>query len=353
MHTELLGVNESRWQEHLQTLRHDVYHVPEYISFATRHETPGEPVAIVATEGDRAMLVPLIVRPIDVEGLRLPGARDAITPHGYSGPIGGQGDLDFLARATAAIRDQLAAQNIVSVFIRMHPLLSPAPPRPLIGTIVDHGESVSIDLSISDDAHWHQTRENHRRGINKAQRAGYRARVDASLERLNDFVRIYQESMERIGAAAYWRLGQAYFTDLFESLGPRLHLLVVEWDGDLAAGCLMTETCGIVEYHLAGTATAHVSASPTKLLIHFARSWAKERGDSVLHLAGSSRPRDSLSYFKVGFSPLRHAVSSWRMVTDPPSYDALTGEWSRLAGVPSDGPDGFFPAYRKALPQTG
>jgi len=58
---------------------------------------------------------------------------------------------------------------------------------------------------------------------------------------------------------------------------------------ELAAGALLTEVDGIVEYHLAGTADDYVAASSSKLIVDFARWWAQDRGDRVLHLAGSLR----------------------------------------------------------------
>jgi hypothetical protein len=122
---------------------------------------------------------------------------------------------------------------------------------------------------------------------------------------------------------------------------------VVELGDELAAAALITEIDGIDGYHLAGTADAHVRASPSKLLITYVRDWAKDRGDRSFHLAGSLRRGDSLSHFKAGFSPLRHSVRSWRLICDPEAYRRLVRAWEARAGVPADAPDAFFPAYRK------
>jgi hypothetical protein len=153
--------------------------------------------------------------------------------------------------------------------------------------------------------------------------------------------------MERLGADPFWHLTREYFMALRESIGPYLHLCVVEVDGDLAAAGLLTEAGGVVEYHLAGTATQYIETSPSKLIVDFARTWARERGNHVMHLAGSLGKGDSLHHFKVGFSPLRHPVSSWRAIIDVEEYGHLVERWEMLNGLAADTPDGYFPAYRK------
>jgi hypothetical protein len=347
--TAWLAPGDARWPALLRAMPHDVYHLPEYAAFGARHQATGEPRAFVAEADGARLLVPLIIRrlPPDVSG---EGLFDATSPRGYPGPIAAvASDVDagaFVRRAIGAFVDALNRRGIVTAFVRLHPLLGP-PSEALVpaGAVVEHGESVSIDLALSTEELWAQTRHNHRRDINAARRSGYACRIDDAWGRLDAFADVYRQSMERLGADAFWHLPPAYFRQLHEALGPRLHLCVVERDGELAAGALLTETAGIVEYHLAGTADEHVAASPSKLIVDFARRWAKERGNACLHLAGSLRPGDSLNHFKLGFSPRRHPVRSWRVVADEAAYAQLVGESS--VGPDADGADAFFPLYRR------
>jgi len=121
----------------------------------------------------------------------------------------------------------------------------------------------------------------------------------------------------------------------------------VDIGGEVASGGLFVETGDIVQYHLSGTNEAFLRERPTKLMLHFVRGWAKERGARVLHLGGGvGAARDSLFAFKAGFSSVRHAFHTLRMVVDERAYrqlaDASRGE---TATDPSD-LQGFFPAYR-------
>jgi len=341
----------------LSGARHDLYHLPGFIDLATRWHEAGTPTAFVATEGDHLFLVPLISRPIPESLADGEDLLDAAGPRGYPGPIVGPAptgvhDGAFVRRAMEAFVEMLREERIVTAFVRCHPLLSPhLDILRSVGDVVVHGESVSIDLARPEAETWSAIRENHRRAITRANRDGYRMRIDESWSRLEEFVATYRAAMDRLGAAEHWKLPRDYFFDLQAAVGPRIHLCVVEKEGELAAAALLSEVDGIVEYHLSGTALGHVAASPTKLLIEQASRWARDRGNRVFHLAGSLRNDDALIHFKRGFSPLRHPVASWRVVADPSAHARLVERWRRSTEVPGtpgeDGNADFFPAYRR------
>lgn len=353
MRAELLEPSSQRWTDLLSGMPHDFYHLPSYVEFATRHQQKGQPMAFAAEEGGHRFLAPLIVRsiPPNLAGGDQP-LFDASGPRGYPGPLvalAPERDAgDFVDRAIEAFVGTLRERSIVAAFLRMHPLLMP-PMSSLMraGQVVEHGESTSIDLSLSQEELWRQTNHGHRSGINKSIRLGHVARIDESWDRFDAFVGIYQQSMTRIEAQPHWRLSPEYFRDLRDSIGHHLNLGVVEVDGDIAAAALITETDGLAEFHLSGTADAYVRTSPSKLLINFVASWAKARGNRTLHLTGSLSPGDPLSQFKAGFSPLRHPACTWRLVADPVVYGELVERWEARFQAPADPPEGYFPAFRK------
>jgi hypothetical protein len=345
--------NSPEWPRLLSRVPHDVYHLPAYVALASRHHDLGRPALFVAEEDDGCFLIPLIVRELPPD-LRGSGSAqyDAVAPRGYPGPLllppASDRSSAFLQRAIAALSEDLASRGIVTVFSRLHPLF-PLPEAVMerFGALVDHGDSWYVDLSLTTEEMHTQTEHGHRQAISKAARRGYVARIDAEWERFDAFVEAFRQSMERVGAVPFWRLTREYFEDLRNSLQGNVHLCVVESADQLAAASLITETNGIVEYHLAGTADAHLSASPSKLLIDFVRRWAKSRGNRVLHLAGSLSRGDSLSQFKAGFTPLHHPVQSWRLITDRSAYQQLVDRWSAASADVADPITGYFPAYRR------
>ena len=340
MRVELLGRDAPEWASFLRDAEHDFYHLPAYVELCAVVEG-GEARALLVVDAGRTMLLPLIVRPIPG------GGYDATSPYGYPGPlVTGTQDPLFLRDALIAAKPALGFLGIVSVFVRLHPLLNPSPPDG-IGTIVEHGDTVVIDLSLSSEELWGQTRHNHRRDINQALRRGYVARIDEAWTHYETFKRLYRATMSRRSASSYYFFDDAYFDSLRSVLGESLSLCVVEFGGAVAAAGLFVETCGIVEYHLSGSDETFAHLGPTKLMIHFVRAWAKNRGNSRLQLGGGvGGAQDSLLQFKLGFSPLRRAFRTLRFVI-------LEREYARLVAARNASLDpavlaGFFPLYREA-----
>jgi hypothetical protein len=93
--------------------------------------------------------------------------------------------------------------------------------------------------------------------------------------------------------------------------------------------------------------------SPSHLLIHSVATWADSRGDRVVHLGGGvgGSDDDSLFAFKAGFSRLRHAYMTLRLVVDAARYDELTHERAERTGRSAEElmRSRFFPAYRSGL----
>ena len=350
----LIASDDPAWDRTLARIRHDFYHLPDYVALSARRQEPGTPVAFIAEEGERAFLLPLILREIPPAIAGGEGWGDATSGRHYPGPIAGPDEGastgEFVAGALDELVATLRAEGVVSAFVRLHPLLSPPfDALQRIGDVVEHGDAVSIDLDKSVEQLWSETRQTHRHEINKGYRNGYRVRIDPTWERFDDFLVLHRQTMDRLEAAPHWRLGIDDFLDLRATLGDRLHLCVVERDDELAAAILLVEEDGIIDYHVSATAPAHIAASPTKLSIDFARRWAKERGARVLHLGGSLARDDSLIQWKLGFSRDLWPVASWRVVVRPDAYDELVRRRDALAGTSGKPDSGFFPRYREPI----
>ena len=355
MRTWFVEAGSAAWTEALSDLRHDVYHLPEYQLFAARWHYSGQPLLFVAQDAENRFVLPLIVRELPAKIDPSGELRDAISSRFFPGPLvkaGAVHDLEeFARRAIDALILGLASRGIVSAFVRVHPLLlPPLPALETYGSVMIIGDAVPIDLTLTDTEFWQQTRHNHRRDINKARRLGFEVRQDETWNSLEAFTEIYCETMTHVNAADIWRLPPIYFRDLRDALGEHVHLLVAELDGELAAGAILTEADGIVEYHLAATADRYRHLHPSKLLINEATRWAWARGNRVLNLAGSVRRGDSLNHFKLGFSPIQRPMYAWRLVADPHIYAALVEIWESLCGAASDPDDPMFPAYRRPMP---
>jgi len=209
------------------------------------------------------------------------------------------------------------------------------------GVLVHHGQTVAMDLSLSDEQRRPETRRTHRKHINQALRAGVRVVMD-DWSRLDTWVRTYHDNMRRVGASAYYFFPVEYFQSLHDGLDERMHLALAECDGEVLGGTVFFEHDGIVQAHLQSVRdgwTFHAD----KLLYDSVRRWAAARGNWWYHIGGGiGGDENSLFFYKAGFSPVRHEFHTWRVVIDGDAYAELLGPHIHTG----DSMTGYFPPYR-------
>jgi hypothetical protein len=336
----IVGMDDPAWEDALARVPHDVYHLPGYARVEAE-VNDATPVAFVHVGERSTFLLPLLLRPV-------PGSAgvDAISPYGYPGPASDarlDDDGEWRA-AVQSLQDCLRSRGVVACFVRLHPLL---PGRldalARAGTVVQHGHTVSVDLTVPEDVLWARTRSNHRRNIEQARRSGLEVVFD-DWSRLPEFVEAYHETMRRVGATESYFFPPAYFDCLRGQVPGSVHLAVVDDGGTLAGGGIFFEQDGIVQYHLGATRSHYLPRQPTKLLFDEVRRWASARGDRAFHLGGGVGGRvNPLFHFKAGFSDDRPPFFTWRLVPDPEGYAAALEAAGRE--LPADD-SGWFPAYR-------
>jgi len=337
-------------------MAHDFYHLPGYVELCAAGEG-GKPLAFVAEEGSHRFFVPFILRPIDCVPVNSGELYDAISPYGYPSPLLNDGmpndeASDFLEAALARFVGTLSEQSVVSLFLRLHPILPlPSGPFQRHGTLVHHGETVFVDLTRPEEDLWRETHRKCRKGIQVAQQSGCVAEIDHDWNCFDEYFEIYTQTMNRVGATGEYFFPKEYFYDLKRTLNGGLHLCLVRINDVAACAGVFTEVCGIVQSHLGGARSEYNSYEPSRLMFDYVRRWATERGNRVFHLGGGvGGTRDSLFWFKSGFSKARADFYTWRVAVDAEQYHALVREREPAATVQLDNLEGYFPAYRKSVP---
>ncbi|MEB3357726.1 MAG: GNAT family N-acetyltransferase [Synechococcales bacterium] len=354
MDSQLLNPTNPRWLEALSHLRHDFYHLPAYVALEAAQQG-AMPEAILLQQGDRTFFLPYLLRSCsDLFGDEVVAdCFDAVSPYGYPGILlshAAREDSSFIQEALTCLMQTFASRGICSVFLRLHPILN----QGLVDQVASescrlHSETIAVDLTLSEAEIWHQTRPEHRNKINKGKRAGLGAAVVPIQSHLQDFARIYRETMDRVGASSFYYFTDEYFTHLAHALKDTLVLCVVKQGDAIACAGLFTECCGIVQYHLGGTTAQYLKRSPNVLMFDYIRYWAKARGNTVLHLGGGvGGKQDSLHHFKAGFSKQRYHFPVMRLVTDPDLYHTLVQMRAKVThqSVHQLLQTQFFPAYR-------
>jgi hypothetical protein len=265
---------------------------------------------------------------------------DVVSPYGYGGPLGIGEDAPF-----ADFRDAYAAwcarRGVLTSFVVFHPLFgNDARAEELGFRRVPLGGTVAWSLDAPDlRAGMHR---HHRRMVRRAEAAGLVATVAAAPGELDEFVALYLDAMERLGASAFYRFTPSYWTALRRDV-PLVRVDVRDAAGSLVAGVLGMGRPPWLHYHLGASTEAGRGSGASHLALCALAEWGRERGFAVLHLGGGVGGRaDSLLEYKLRFAPAGLVPSATgRAVHDPAAYARLTGsdtvDWT-----------GFFPAYRAA-----
>jgi ribosomal protein S18 acetylase RimI-like enzyme len=364
--SQLLGAGNPAWDDWLTDVPRDIYHTEGYHSYS-RGSGEGEPFLLVVGDRRRGLAWPYLLRQVsEVEHLAGSRATDVTSVYGYSGPLAwgcSPGD-PFLAEAWSEVVGTWRSQGVVSAFTRFHPLLGnerlmsglpapcdePAAPGP-VSTI---GRTVSIDLTIGEEAARAEYSESLRRQLRNYRAAGLTTTLDENWADIATFARLYHETMARNGATDYYFFDTSDFLRLRELVGGCVYLFVTRLGDTVGAAGLFTEYQGIVQEHLVAADQAMAHISPYKVLIDDVRAWARQRGNSVLHLGGGRGAReDSLFDFKSRFSHRRHPFYTGRWVLDPKTC----GELVAASGLGTDGEStlesDYFPPYRAPVVESG
>ncbi|MDQ6859630.1 MAG: GNAT family N-acetyltransferase [Verrucomicrobiota bacterium] len=346
----ILGTRDAvAWLAVLQRAQqHDFHHLPQYHAVA-EEQGEGEAQLFVFEEGEHIVALPLLLRAINPEDQA--GWFDATSVYGYGGPIASQADVpgDVVARFQAALSDELDRRRVVSVFSRLHPLIEQQGLLAGLGECPDNGGTISIDLTLPEEAQRAKYNKSCRRALRQLREAGFVGFHDEEKRYLSEFTEVYLETMRRAGAQSSYYFDEAYFNALTHALGSASHLFVALKDGRVAAATLCTVSSGIVQDHLGGTRDAFLEFSPDRLVVDTERAWATTIGARVFHLGGGvGAQQDSVFRYKAGFSDCRHTFRTWRWIIRPDVYGELcTRAAQRNAenGVRAIS-DRYFPAYR-------
>lgn len=342
--TVLTLEQSERWDALVRTFAdYDVYYLSGYVCAFALHGD-GEPL-LFFYEGDGVRGVNVVMRRDIADDPRFAGKLasvtlfDLATPYGYGGWLI---EGDGVAPLFASYESWCAENRIVSEFVRFHPVLGNHVFAQSAYEIVPLGETVAMDLS-SPEVIWANLDPKNRNMIRKAQKNGLRVRCGRSPALYEAFRSVYNATMDRDNAAAYYYFAPAFYESVRDDLPDNAQVFYTETsDGALAAASILLAANGRMSYHLSGSAAEYRSLAPTNLLLYEAALWGCENGCKTLHLGGGvGSGEDRLFAFKKAFyRGEKRRFHIGRKIFLPKRYDelcALRGE------IPESG---FFPRYR-------
>lgn len=305
----------------------DIYYLYEYTESMARH---GDGVQFLFYYySDKArMCYPVHMKDIadfPAFGSELPNGKyyDLSTPYGYGGPLV-EGDFDDSEQESFdnCYKEFCHEHNIITQFVRYHPLLQNQFTISHISEIAEIKKTIGIDTSDRDQIFNNMDSKN-RNMIRKAEKAGVQIYHDNG-EHLEDFIRIYELTMDRLDAKRYYYFEHEYYEYLISQMGQYTKFFYAVLDHRIISASIFFYNDHFMHYHLSGTLFDYRAYAPTNLLLYQAALWANDHGISQLHLGGGTGIVDSLFNFKKQFNKKGH-LPFWigRTIIDRDSYDFL------------------------------
>lgn len=321
---------------------------PEYARLFAR---PCDRTVAAAAHGEGGVvLFPLILRPLAAEPWAGPDERrwDATSPYGYGGPFAwgaGTRDADGFWRAFSGwCRDE----RIVSTFARLS--LFPQELAPIPGPVEEIAPNVVIDLDggLAGLRRGYESKVG--RWVSTAERAGLVVEVDEEGRRLDAFLRVYKDTMDRCHADPWYYFPRAFFEAIVGGLRGHFAIFSTLSAGEVVSSDLVLLSAERVYYFLGGTLEAAFPLGPNYLLKHSIAVWALEHGKRTCVLGGGYQPHDGLLRYKRAFA--RGGVVPFRVARllhdEGACRDLVTlraANTAKVAAAWTPRP-GWFPPYR-------
>jgi hypothetical protein len=325
----------------------EVFAHPAYVElFSGDHDVPA---AAIGHVNGVTMLYPFIVQPLRLQTFweqSCGNCVDLASPYGYGGPYWwGEGDRQSAAHIFWRQFDAWAADaSVVSEFVRLD--LHPGRLVPYPGTTEVRLMNVVRSLDLSPHELWMDMAHKVRKNVKRARSSGLEVVRDESGTRLEDFARIYWDTMSRRRASPRYQFPLEWFQQLIDGLtGQFVFFHVLMGDTVLSSELVLVSTDAVYSY-LGGTDLAASEVRANDLLKYEVMLWAQEDGKREFVLGGGHRPQDGILRYKQSFAP-RGLVpfSIGTRVLDANRYAALCRRASRDRGVDVANSD-HFPAYR-------
>lgn len=307
-----------------------------YVAAAAGLEKGGTPELAIWNGKDALIAHPYIRRSI-------PGAQgfdDLRSAYEFGGfwccPRSPDGVAAAWPAFSQAFADYCRDQGIVSEFVRFHPFIDRAPQLDATYVLSKHADNVVVPLDRPYEEIFAAYHPSKRKQVRQGRR--HQLRMSSS-DRFDEFVRIYHDNLDRLGASEFYYFPLSFFAAVHEFLDLRL---VHDRDGTVCAAHCYLRDGEIVHAFLCHARHDKLALRPNDFAYDGMIGELCGGGARRFHFGGGA---PSLAAYKRQFSPLSVSYHTGTRVFLPDVYDRLTAYREAETGKRGN-PSGFFPAYR-------
>ncbi|MGP4865186.1 GNAT family N-acetyltransferase [Psychrobacter sp. T6-5] len=328
------------WNKLVDDFEHDFYHTWEFHNLSYINNE-GTPVLFLFKYEDKVLLFPLLER--DIIGTE---KKDLVSVYGYPGPLFSTDNVEDQNILLNKAFEEISSLGYVSLFSRLHPIIN----SQAIENSTKLGEIVYFDLNESLEDIYASMRKVHRRDVRKLKKSDFilKRHYKAISENISEFKKIYDLTMDKLGASSYYYFDENFYEKLFSSDNFKAMLYTVYFEDQAVASAVMMHTSVFGEYHLSGTLPEFYRDHPMKLILACAMEDMHSAGLKYFILGGGvGSKKDSLFDFKYGFARNTKSFSIVKRIFDSETYDVLTRRNFESLNIDYEKSQiNYFPLYR-------
>lgn len=321
----------------------DIYFLENYIRLY--EDKAQHAVCYVYKEDNHTLLFPFLQRPFIWKGEQY---YDFETAYGYGGPISNTDDSSFTKRAMLQFVKYCRDNNYVAGFVRFHPLLNNQEMCRDDFQIITDRHTIAINLDGSEEDIWkNEIHTKNRNVIKKGEKLGLRFCADYDYQYLNDFIRLYNGTMDKLNASDFYYFDHDYYKQLIKNI-PNSFLGVVKLNDIVISAAIFFNSAPYGHYHLSGSDKSMLSFSPNNFMLWEAAKELRNHGCKRLHLGGgtTSSNEDSLFCFKSRFSKETFTFNLGKIIFNEPVYKELCDDWDSRNPDKKEQYKSFFLKYK-------
>lgn len=295
--------NSNKWDKIVKSFKdYDVYYLSGYCK-AFKYHGDGEPL-LFYYEDEKCRAINVVMKrdiALDshfigiIEGNKY---FDFATPYGYGGWLI---EGERVGNLFKEYEKWCFENNIVSEFVRYHPVLNNSVFSEGIYDVVPLGETIAIDTS-DKELIWTNFNKKNRNVIRKAINNGIEIRHGFSEELFDVFINLYNATMDKDNANKYYYFGKEFYKSIRNDLKDNATIFYAILNEVVVAASIIIFANGRLNYHLSGSMKDYQHLAPSNYLLYKASEWGNEIGCKTFHLGGGvGSSEDSLFKFKRAF----------------------------------------------------
>ena len=242
-----------------------------------------------------------IKREVELEGEKY---CEIVTPYGYGGPIITEcGDAAALMKKYyEAFRAYCMENNVICEFIRFHLFDNTDVRENYYGDVVHMSNNVVVNTQGEFDDIWMSYEQKVRKNVKKAVRNELEILIENSTDHLDDFLKIYYDTMDRNDAKSYYYFKKDYFELISEKLPENYLYFYVLKDNKVISTELVLCSEKYAYSFLGGTFSEYYDLRPNDYLKNEIIKWCNSTGRKCFILGGGYHENDGIYRYKRSFT---------------------------------------------------